>query len=373
MSGPLEGLRVVDASAVVAGPALARHLADLGADVIKVEPPGGDPVRRMGWQRPEDEDSLFWKILGRGKRSIVLDLKTEAGRDQMLRILSEADVMVENMRPGKLEALGLAPDVLLERNPRLVVVRLTGFGQDGPYAQHAGFATIAEAMSGFAGLSGSPDGPPLLPPVALTDEVTGIAGALAALAAVLHARATGQGQVVDVNLLDTILQLLGPLPSASAHLGYEQGRMGSQIPYTVPRGTYRCADGVWVAVSSSAETVAQRVLDLLGMGDDPRLASFEGRVAHREEIEEALSRFIADRSSEEVFRAFREADAAIAKIATMAEVVSDPHVRARNSLQEVDGIWMQGPIARFSLTPPAISFAGRDLDADGEEIRDRAW
>jgi len=371
--GPLEGVRVVDIASVVAGPSTARHMADLGAEVVKVEPPTGDPARKMGWRLPGDDDSLFWKILGRGKRCIALDLKTPEGIDDLLRILDDADVLVENMRPGKLEKLGLDPARLLERNPRLVILRITGFGQDGPYAGHPGFATIAEAMSGFAGLCGEADGPPLLAPVALTDEVTGLAGAFASVAAVLHARATGEGQVVDVNLLDTILQVLGPLPSASIHLDYEQGRMGSQIPYTVPRGTYRCADGAWVAVSSSAETVAQRVLLLLGLDGDARMQSFEGRAEHRDEIEAALQAFVAARSSEDVLREFREVDAAIAVVATIADVVADPHVRHRNSIQEVEGIWMQAPVARFSATPAAVEHAGRPFDADAADIRKHPW
>ena len=371
--GPLEGVRVVDIASVVAGPSGARHLADLGADVIKVEPPGGDPARSMGWCLPEDDDSLFWKILGRGKRCITLDLKSPEGRADLRRILGDADVLIENMRPGKLERLGLDPADLLAANPRLVVVRVTGFGQDGPYADHPGFATIAEAMSGFASLCGMPDGPPLLAPVALTDEVTGFVTAFAAVSAVLSARSTGRGQVVDVNLLDTILQVLGPLPAASRHLGYEQGRMGSQIPYTVPRGTYRCSDGVWVAVSSSAETIAQRVLGLVGLAGDPRMQSFQGRVEHRDEIERLLQAFVAARSSDEVLAAFRDADAAIAKVASLADVVADPHVIERESVREVDGILMQAPVARFSETPSEVRHAGRALDADGPAIRDDPW
>lgn len=373
MPGSLEGLRVIDMATVVAGPGIARHLADFGASVVKVESPAGDPTRRLGWRRPGDQDSLFWKQISRGKRACVIDLKTGPGLDQMLGLVGEADILIENMRPGKLEKLGLAPDRLHELNPSLVVVRVTGFGQTGPYSSYPGFATTAEAMSGYANLCGMPDGPPLLPPLALTDEMTALAGAFASLAALRHAARTGEGQVVDVNLLETMMQVLGPLPSAYLHLGYEQPRLGSGLPYTVPRGTYRCGDGVWVALSSTADSVAQRVLEVLQIDSDPRFASFEGRVEHRDEIEACLASFIAGRPSKEVIRRFREVDAAIMPVLSVGEAARDEHVRDREALCEVDGIWMQAPTARLSRTPAEIRFAGRSLGADDEAIADDPW
>lgn len=197
----LEGVKVLDMASVLAAPGAARHLADFGADVVKIEPPAGDTTRNLGWRDPRDGESLMWKIVARNKRAVVLDLKTEPGRDALLRLVECADVLVENMRPGTLERLGLAPDTLFARNPGLVVLRVSGFGQDGPYARRPGFATIAEAMSGFAGLSGEPDGAPLLPPIALADEITALAGAFAIMVALHHRDRTGEGQVVDVNLL----------------------------------------------------------------------------------------------------------------------------------------------------------------------------
>src|SRR6195952_3904233 len=273
----LEGLRVIDMATVFAGPGVARHLADFGADVIKIEAPAGDGVRRMGWFPPEGGDSYMWKLLGRNKRAAVLDLKSDAGRLAFMALADEADVLIENFRPGTLERLGFGPNVLCARNPRLVVLRVTGFGQDGPYSARPGFATMAEAMSGFAAINGEPDGPPLLPPIALTDEVTAIAGAFAVMVALRHRDRTGEGQVIDVNLLESMLQMMSALPSAAAELGYEQPRLGSGIPYSVPRGTYRCADNRWVAISTSAESVAQRVLTLLGLADDERFDTFESR------------------------------------------------------------------------------------------------
>ena len=247
----------------------------------------------------------MWKLLGRGKRAVVLDLKTEAGLDAMHRLLDSADVLIENFRPGTLERLGLDPVDLLERNPGLVILRVTGFGQDGPYAGRPGFATMAEAMSGFAAINGEPDGAPLLPPIALTDEVTALAGAFTVMTALRHRDRTGEGQVIDLNLLETMLQLMGALASANAHLGYLQPRLGSGIPYTVPRGTYRCSDGQWVAISTSAESIATRVMELLGVADDPRFATFDGRVEHRVELDAIVAAWVGERTGAEVLGGLR--------------------------------------------------------------------
>lgn len=364
--GALDGLRVIDASTVLAGPACARYLGDFGADVIKVERPGGDGTRSMFRRDPTDDVTFFWKLLGRNKRTITLDLKNADDLDVMRRLCATADVLVENFRPGTLERLGLVPEELLAANPRLVITRVTGFGQDGPYASRPGFATLAEAMSGFAALNGEPDGAPLLPPIALTDEIAGLAAAFATMVAV-H---SGVGQVVDVNLLESLIQTMGPLISAHAADGYLQPRLGSGIPYTVPRGTWRCADGKWVAVSTSAESVAQRVMDLVGLADDPELATFEGRVANRERIDAWMAEWIGARSQTEVLKAFDRAEAACAPVYDMADVIADEHLAARDALVDVDGVKMQGLIARLSATPGRVRHAGRPLDADRAEILD---
>jgi crotonobetainyl-CoA:carnitine CoA-transferase CaiB-like acyl-CoA transferase len=364
----LAGLRVIDMATVFAGPGAARHLADFGADVVKVEPPTGDGVRRMGWFPREGGDSYTWKLLGRNKRAIVLDLKTEAGRDALLRLADTADVLVENFRPGTLERLGLGPDVLRARNPRLVVLRVTGFGQDGPYASKPGFATIAEAMSGFAAINGEPDGAPLLPPIALTDEVAALAGAFAVMVALRERDQSGEGQVVDVNLLESMLQMMSALPSAAAHLDYDQPRLGSGIPYSVPRGTYKCADGKWVAISTSTESVAHRVLTLLGHGDDPRFATSEQRAGHREEVDRIVSEWVGARTSAEVIAAFDAVQAAIGPVYSMRDLLADPHVIARHVFVEVDGVVMQGPVARLARTPGEVRFVGRALGADTEAV-----
>ncbi len=366
--GPLAGIKVIELATVIAGPGSGKYLADFGAEVIKVEPPGGDPTRRMGWTGPGETDSYFWKLVNRNKSVITLDLRNADAQQSLWALLADADVLIENMRPGKLEALGFDCSEMLKRNPRLVVLRVSGFGQDGPYAQHPGFATIADALTGFAALLGEPDGPPLLPPIAVTDEVTALAGAFATLAAVRHAERTGEGQVVDVNLLKSMFQIMGPLVSAYAHMGYVQPRLGSGIPYSVPRGTYRCADGKWVAISTSADSIAARVLDLIGLGGDERFASFQNRSQNREVLETYVRDWVAATPSEDVIREFRRVDAAIAPVLDMADIFRDPHYLARAIMTEVDGIVMQNVIARLSKTPAGIRHTGRKFGADTEEV-----
>jgi crotonobetainyl-CoA:carnitine CoA-transferase CaiB-like acyl-CoA transferase len=366
----LDGLRVLDLATVFAGPGAARHLADFGADVIKIEAPAGDGVRRMGWFPPEGGDSYTWKLLGRNKRAVVLDLKSPEGHDAFLRLVDGADVLIENFRPGTLERLGFGPDVLGARNPRLVVLRVTGFGQDGPYKSRPGFATMAEAMSGFAAINGEPDGGPLLPPIALTDEVAALAGAFAVMVALRERDTSGLGQVIDVNLLESMLQLMSALPSAAAHLDYDQPRLGSGIPYSVPRGTYKTADNKWVAISTSAESVAHRVLELLGLGDDPRFQTFADRAAHRDALDAAVAQWIGERPEVDVLAAFEAAEAAIAPVYSMRELQRDPHVLARNVFIEVDGVVQQGPVARFSRTPAEMRWAGREQGADTDAVLD---
>jgi crotonobetainyl-CoA:carnitine CoA-transferase CaiB-like acyl-CoA transferase len=350
----LAGLRVIDCSTVVAGPGCARHLADFGADVIKVERPGGDGARSLGWPAGDGDDSVWWKLLARNKRCLVLDLASIAGRDHFLRLSDGAHVVVENLRAGSMEKLGLGPAELWVRNPKLVITRISGFGLDGPYARRPGFATLAEAMSGFAAGNGEPDGPPLPPPIALADEVTGLVAAFATMVALW----SGVGQVVDANLLDSMLQVMGPLPSMAAMFGYDQPRLGSGLPYTVPRGTFLAGDGRWVAFSTSAEPVAARLMALIGLEGDPRFTTAAGRIANRAAVEEALQGWVGARSAEEVLAACERADVAAAPVLRMTELVADPHVLARQSMVEVDGVVMPGPAARLSATPGQVHWAG---------------
>ncbi|MFV0256996.1 MAG: CaiB/BaiF CoA transferase family protein [Acidimicrobiales bacterium] len=364
-TGPLADLTVLDLSTVLAGPGCARHLADFGADVIKVERPGvGDSARNLGWRDPADDLTYFFKLSNRNKRFVELDLRSESGREQLLGLVDRADVLVENMRPGKLEALGLGPDVLHRRNPNLVITRVTAFGQTGPYRDRPGFATLAEAMSGFAALNGDADGPPTLPPVALTDEVTALAGAFATMVAV-H---SGVGQVVDVNLIESLVQLLGPLPALWLKEGIQQPRLGSGLPYSVPRGAYRTADDQWVAVSTSADSVAARVLDLIGLGGDERLRANTGRMEHRDLIEDRMAAWMAQRTLTEAMDQLAEADAAAAEVYDVAQLCADPHAVDRGMFPDVGGLAMQGAVARLSATPARLRWPGRALGADNEAV-----
>ena len=360
---PLANLRVVDISTVFAGPHCARYLADFGADVVKVERPSGDTSRNIGW-RDNDGETLWWKLANRGKRAITLDLRDPEDAATLRRMLSVADVLVENLRPGKLEALGLVPNELFQVNPKLTITRVTGFGQSGPYRDRAGFATLAEAMSGFASMNGEADGAPLLPPIALTDELAGLAAAFATMVAV-HA---GGGQTVDVNLLETMMQVMGPLISAWHTERYLQPRLGSGIAYSVPRGTYQTSDDGWIAVSTSSDSVASRVMELIGVADDERFQTFEGRISNREEVDRLMAEWIAQRTSSEALEAFEAAEAAAAPVLDVGELSSDPHVAARDALVEVDGLVMQGLVAQLSRTPGEVRWVGRVLGADNETM-----
>ena len=370
MAAPLSDLRVVDISTVLAGPNCARYLADFGADVIKVERPDtGDSLRGMAWRDPRDGEGLWWKLVNRNKRNIALDFKNEEDLTLLLKLLDDAHVLVENFRPGTLERLGLAPDELLKRNPKLVIVRVSGFGQDGPYASRPGFASIAESMAGLAAVSGDPNGPPMLPAIALTDEATGIAAAFATMVA-LH---SGVGQVVDVNLLTTVFQIMGPVISLYKLSGQLQPRLGSGLPYSVPRGVYQCNDGKWVGVSASSDSVAARVMTVLGVGDDTRFATFTGRTENRDELEALMVAWCAQRTREEVVATLAKADAAVGPVFDMADIATDEHYAARQMIETVGNTPMQGLLASLSHTPGVLRWEGRALDADHEDIAKNGW
>lgn len=365
MAGPLSDIRVLDLSTVLAGPGCARYFADFGADVIKVERAGvGDTSRNLGWRDPDDGETFFFKNANRNKRFVELDLKQPDDVERVLKLVEQSHVLVENMRPGKLESLGLGPDVLLARNPSLVIVRVTAFGQTGPYRNRPGFATLAEAMSGFAAINGPADGAPTLPPIALTDEVTALAGAFAAMAA-LH---SGVGQVVDVSLIESINQLMGPLPSLWAKTGQLQPRLGSGLPYSIPRGAYRTKDDKWIAVSTSADSVAARVMDMIGLGGDSRFATVDQRMERRDEVEERMQAWAAQRTLTEALAEFEKADAAAAEIYDMQALFEDPHAQAREMFIDADGHPMVGVVAHLSETPGEVRHPGRALGANTDEI-----
>jgi crotonobetainyl-CoA:carnitine CoA-transferase CaiB-like acyl-CoA transferase len=343
--GPLADLVVLDIATLIAGPACARYFADFGATVVKIENPNRpDGLRRAGEVDPRDDLALFFKLHNRGKLGTTIDLKSTAGRGEFLQLVERADVVVENLRPGALERLGLDPEALWSVQPDLVLTRVSAFGQTGPYASRPGFATLAEAMSGFAHLNGERHAPPLLPPVPVTDEVTG----LVAFAATLMALRSGGGQVVDIDLLQSMLAIMGPAISAAALLGKDQERFGSGSSMSVPRGIWQTGDGRWVAIDGASSGVAARIMELIGVADDPRYATNAGRVAHRDEVEQAIATWVGAKPLAEVLQAMEEADIAAAAVLSPTELVENEHILARGNLVEVDGVRMQGPIARLS-------------------------
>ncbi|MDW8803585.1 CoA transferase [Streptomyces scabiei] len=372
---PLSPLRVLDLATLFAGPLAATMLGDFGAEVIKVEhPTKPDPSRGHGPSK--DGVGLWWKMLGRNKRTLTLDLSTPGGRDTLLRLAATADVVIENFRPGTLERWGLGWKELSAANPRLVLARVTGFGQFGPYAHRPGFGTLAEAMSGFAAITGEPDAPPVLPPFGLADSIAGLATAYAVMTALAVRDRTGQGQTVDMAIIEPILTVLGPQPLWYDQLGHVQPRTGNRSANNAPRNTYRTADGSWVAVSTSAQSVAERVMRLVGrpeLIDEPWFGSGAERARHADVLDEAVGAWIARHTREEVIEVFEKAEAAVAPVQDITEVMTDPQYRALDTVTTVDDpdlgpLRMQNVLFRLSATPGAIRWAGRAHGADTDAV-----
>ncbi|MFJ3933930.1 CaiB/BaiF CoA transferase family protein [Streptomyces sp. NPDC090029] len=375
---PLADVTVIDIATLLAGPFAAALLGDYGADVIKVEHPSGDPLRRFG--HAYEDVPLLWKVANRNKKSVVLDLKEPEGREHFLRLAAQADVVIENFRPGTLERWGIGPDVLERINPRLVLTRVTGFGQDGPYASRPGFGTLAEAMSGLAAMSGDPDGPPMLPPFPLADAFAGVQAAYATMVA-LHARGlTGRGQIADVAITESMIGALGAQLPVFDKLGLKPDRLGNLSRSNAPRNVYRCADDRWVAVSAPAQSVAERVIRLVGrpeLIEEAWFSSGAGRVAHRDVVDEAVSRWIAERDRDVVVAEFEAVEAAVAPIYEVDDVLEDPHFQARNVAidipdDELGSVRMQNVPFRLSATPGSVRWAGPRLGEHTEAVLDAA-
>ena len=373
-SGPLAGLKVIDVATLFAGPLAAMLLGDFGADVLKVEHPKGDPARSHGASK--DGVPLWWKMVGRNKRAATLYLGNPEGAALFKRLAREADVIIENFRPGTLERWGLGYDALAAENPGLVLLRVTAFGQTGPYSKRPGFGTIAEAMSGFAAITGEPDGPPTLPPFGLADGIAGITGAFAVMTA-LHARArAGKGQVIDLALIEPILTVLGAQVVTYDQLGTIQPRTGNRSVKNAPRNTYRTADAKWVAVSTSSQSIAERVMKLIGWPEvtkEPWFASAAGRVQHVDALDARLADWIGQRDVDEVVRAFEEAEAAAAPIYDIADVFRDPQYTALGTIAEVpdpqlETLRMQNVMFRLSRDAGSIRSTGKPLGADNESV-----
>ncbi|MDE0120382.1 MAG: CoA transferase [bacterium] len=376
MNGPLQGVRVVDIATLFAGPTAATILADYGASVIKVEHPRGDPVRDHGLSK--DGVPLWWKILNRNKSAITLNLSTPQGQDLLLSLISDADVLIENFRPGTLERWNLAPDLLMEKNPGLVIARVSGFGQFGPYSSRPGFGTLAEAMSGFASLTGDPDGPPTLPPFGLADGIAGLSVAAAVAMAILHRDRTeeGRGQVIDCAIIEPIMALLGPHALVYDQLGVIQPRTGNRSAENAPRNIYLTRDNRWVAVSTSAQSIAERVMRLVGFPElieEPWFSSGHERAKRADLLDKCVGDWIAQRDLEEVMEAFTAAQAAVAPIYDISQIMADPQYQALDSITEVEdpelgSIKMQNVLFRMSETPGKVRWSGRPRGADNRRI-----
>jgi crotonobetainyl-CoA:carnitine CoA-transferase CaiB-like acyl-CoA transferase len=374
--GPLSGLTVIDCSTILAGPLTCQILGDFGAEVIKVEHPR-KPDGMRGHGPAVDGHGIWWKEISRNKRTIALDLGRPEGAEVLLGLVRSADVLVENFRPGTLERWGLGWDVLHEVNPSLILLRVTGFGQEGPYATRPAFGTLVEAMSGFAHLTGQPDGPPTLPAFGLADSIAGIAGASAVSMALYHRAANdGEGQMIDLSLLEPIMMAVGPGPTVYDRTGAIGTRTGNRSQNNAPRNLYRTSDGHWVAVSTSADAIARRVMALVGrpeIADEAWFSTGTGRAQHVELLDAIVGEWIAARTRDEVMDAFSEAGAAVAPVYSAADLVSDPQVIAREMLTRVEdedlgGLLQHNVLYRLSETPGTIRSTGRAHGADTDAV-----
>ncbi len=372
--GPLNGIRVLDMTRLVAGNMLTLQLADFGAEVIKLEMlPKGDPLR--AWNANGIQTN--WKVYGRNKKSVSLNFREREGLELLLTLVETADVFVENMKPGRIEEMGIGPDVLLERNPDLVIGRVTGFGQTGPYSSQGGFGTVVEAMSGFAAMNGFADRVPVLPPLALADMIAGLYGAMAVMIALREKEVNGgKGQVIDLSLLEPIFSILGPQAASFKVTGQVPARAGSGSNTTSPRNAYGTSDGGYVALSGSIQTMAERLFRVIGrddMNNDPKFKTNADRVANREEVDEIVGGWIGERTLEEVLEVFRREGITGGPIYDISQIVDDPHFQEREIIvglpdEEMGVIPMHNIFPKLSGTPGTFRRAAPDLGQDNDEI-----
>jgi formyl-CoA transferase len=356
--GALDGVRVLDLSRLVAGNTLTQVLADFGAEVIKVEPPAGDTLR--AWQT--NGVPVTWKLYSRSKKSLCLDLRRPEAIELLLKLVPAASVLIESFRPGILEKMGLAPATLLARNPKIVVVRISGWGQDGPYSQRPGFGTLIEGMSGFASMNGFADREPVLPPMYLADSVAGLHGAAATLIALREAERKGAGQVIDLPLLEPLFNILGPQAANLRLTGRVKARTGNRSTTTAPRNAYRTKDGHWVCLSASIQKMTERLLRAIGRTElitDPRYATNSARLAHADELDAIIGGFIGVRTQAENVAYFEKHEVTIGPVYDISQILEDPHVIERELVADypdadMGAFPMHHVIPRLSRTPGAI-------------------
>jgi len=375
MSGPLSGIRVLELGTLIAGPFCGKTLGDFGAEVIKIEPPGeGDPLRR--WRRMRNGTSLWWHVQSRNKKSITLDLRKPEGQAVVRRLVASADIMVENFRPGALERWNLGWDVLSKANPKLVLVRISGYGQSGPYRGRPGFAAIAEAFGGLRHVTGYPDRPPVRPNLSVGDSIASLHGVIGALLGLLQAKSSGVGQVIDVSLFESVFNLTESMMPEYDVEGLVRERSGSSLPGIAPSNAYPCKGGALVLIAANADSLFKRLMSAIGredLRDDPALARNEGRAAQMARIDDAIGAWTAQRSQEEVLAAMQTAEVPAGTIYTIADIAADPHYAAREAIVQVtagDGepLRMPGVFPVLSATPGAIRHAAPALGEHTDEV-----
>lgn len=374
--GPLDGLTVIEAGSMISGPTVGRLLADFGADVIKIEhPEHGDHIRNFGTQK--DGIGMWHKYLSRNKRSVTLDVSSDRGQTVFRDLISKADVLIENFRPGTLERWNLAWETLSEENPGLVMLRMSGYGQTGPYAEKPGFGTLAEAMSGFAYVNGFEDREPLLPPTGLADNIAALYATFSIMFALYHRNVNGgSGQVIDVSLIEPILNLIGPFPLTYDQTGEIARRSGNRSTSSAPRNVYRTKDDRSVALAASAQPLAMRTFDAIGrsdLKDDPRFEDNESRLENVEELDAIIQGWMADHTREEIIDTFEKHDATIAPVYNVADIMEDEHYQAREAVitvedEDLGEAAVQSTIPKFSETPGSVDYLGPDLGEHNEEV-----
>ena len=371
--GPLQGVRVLDLSRLFAGNLLTQVLGDYGAEVIKVEPPAGDTLR--AWKTKGI--STHWKLYARNKKSLCMELRKPEARDIVFRLVASSAIFVESFRPGTLEAMGVGPEKLLEKNPKLVVVRISGWGQDGPYRRRPGFGSLIEGMSGFAAINGFADREPVLPPMYLADGFAGLFGVSAALIALREAQKDGgRGQVIDLPLLDPLFTMLGPQAAAYRLTGKLKPRTGSRSTNTAPRNAYRCKDGLYVALSASTQKMAERTLRAVGrpeLIDDPRYRTNAERVRNAAELDAIIGAFVAARTQAQNVAFFEQAEVTIGPIYDVSQILEDPHFAEREILadypdEDMGAFPMHHVVPRLLGTPGAIRSPAPRLGQHNREV-----
>ncbi|MDA8107185.1 MAG: CaiB/BaiF CoA-transferase family protein [Betaproteobacteria bacterium] len=376
-AGPLAGVRVLELGSLIAGPFCAKTLADFGAEVVKIEPPGdGDPLRR--WRRMRNGVSLWWHVQSRNKKSVTVDLRRAEGQEIVRRLARGADIVIENFRPGALEKWNLGWDELSKENPKLVMVRISGYGQSGPYRDRPGFAAIAEAVGGLRYVTGFPDRPPVRPNLSIGDTLASLHGVIGALLALVHLKNGGGGQVIDVALYESVFNVMESLLPEYDADGTIRERSGSSLPGIAPSNLYPCRDGSYVLIAGNADSLYRRLMTAIGridLRDDPALAKNDGRAAQMERIDAAIGAWTAGRSQAEVLAAMEAAEVPAGRIYSVADIAADQHFAARGMIEQVvagDGepLRVPGVIPKLSATPGAIRSAAPKLgEHTGEVLR----